>query len=350
MFVRVFIRKAIGPLGLAFWLCTTLPAWAQVKITQGPEQIAVEIDGKPFTVFHIGGTDLNRPYLHPLRTATGKIVNRSVPAGQVAGETTDHPHHAGLFYGHGDVNGYNYWAIQNAPTPPSKASATMGRIVLKKVPSVKSGKESGSLDVVLTWLKPDGAPLLTEARKTTFYAHPELRVIDFDFDFAAIEQVVFRDTKEGTFAMRMATVLEEASAREKAGGPPRTGKLVNAQGGEGEKNVWGRRSEWVDYSGLIDGEKVGVAMMDHPGNPRHPTYWHSRGYGLHSINPFGVSDFLNDKAQNGSLTVEPGQHVRFRYRVVIHAGASPARIAELYRQFAQEKGVFPKEEGIRRPR
>ena len=89
---------------------------------------------------------------------------------------------------------------------------------------------------------------------------------------------------------------------------------MNAQGGEGEPNVWGKRSEWVDYSGLLDGEKVGVVMMDHPGNPRHPTYWHSRGYGLHSINPFGVSDFLNDKTQNGSLTIEPGQHVRFRYR------------------------------------
>ena len=114
-------------------LCTALPARAQVKLTQGPEQIAVEIDGKPFTVFYISGKDLNRPYLHPLRSASGKIVNRSFPAGQLPGETTDHPHHAGLFYGHGDVNGYNYWAIQNVPTPQSEASATMGRIVLKEV-------------------------------------------------------------------------------------------------------------------------------------------------------------------------------------------------------------------------
>ena len=107
-------------------LCVAAPAAAQVKITQTPEQIAVEIDGKPFTVFYIGGKDLNRPYLHPLRSATGKIVNRSFPAGQLPGETTDHPHHAGLFYGHGDVNGYNYWAIQNVPTPPSKADADDG--------------------------------------------------------------------------------------------------------------------------------------------------------------------------------------------------------------------------------
>ena len=332
----VSTKSAAGILGLLLVssLFTSLPTWAQVTLTQRPDQIAVEIDGRPFTVFYLRGADLQRPYLYPLRAASGKIVNRSFPAGQLPGETTDHPHHAGLFYGHGDVNGFNYWAVQNVANPQPPASANFGRIVLEKVASVKSGKESGSIDVVLTWLKPDGAPLLTETRRTTFYAHPDLRIIDFDFDLAAIDKVVFRDTKEGTFAMRMATVLEEPPPKEKPGSPARTGKLLNAQGGQGEAGVWGKRSEWVDYSGLIDGEKVGVVMMDHPGNPRHPTYWHSRGYGLHSINPFGVSDFLNDKTQNGSLTIEPGQRVRFRYRVVIHPGAAPARLADLFKEFA----------------
>jgi len=313
-------------------LGTALPAAAQVTLTQTPEQIAVEIDGKPFTVVHIAGKDLNRPYLHPIRTATGKIVNRSFPAGQLPGETTDHPHHAGLFYGHGDVNGFNYWAIQNVPT---KADATMGRIVLARVVSVTSGQQSGSVDVVFNWLKPDGAPLLTETRKMTFHAHPELRIIDFDFDFAAVDKdkVVFRDTKEGTFAMRMATALEERS--------PTPGALRNAQGGVGEANVWGKRSAWVDYSGELDGGKAGVVMMDHPANPRHPTYWHSRGYGLHSINPFGVSDFLNDKTQNGSLALAPGEHVRFRYRVVVHQGLTPARVQQLYDEYARTGSNTP---------
>ena len=318
-------------------LCTAVPGRAQVAITQGPEQIRVDINGEPFTVFYISGKDLNRPYLHPLRSASGKIVNRSFPAGQLPGESTDHPHHAGLFYGHGDVNGYNFWAIQNVPTPPSKADGTMGRIVLDRVVSVKSGVESGSVDAVFDWLTPDGKPMLTETRNMTFLAHPTLRIIDFDFDFAAIDRVVFRDTKEGTFAMRMATALEEPSGRDKPGALPRTGRLVNAQGGEGEAHVWGKRSEWVDYSGELDGERVGVVMMDHPGNPRHPTYWHSRGYGLHSINPFGVSDFLNDKTQDGSLTIERGQHVRFRYRVIIHPGLSRTALAELYKEYAAAK-------------
>ena len=77
----------------------------------------------------------------------------------------------------------------------------------------------------------------------------------------------------------MATELEEVPAVTKPGAPKRTGRLANSRGGIGEKNVWGKQAEWVDYAGTIGSEPVGIVMMDHPGNPRHPTYWHSRGYG-----------------------------------------------------------------------
>ncbi len=354
-------RLALKQLAIAAALASSLalPAAAQVTITQKADQVAVEIDGKPFTTFHTGGESLNRVYLHPLRAASGTVVNRSFPAGQVPGETVDHPHHAGLFYGHGDVNGLNFWAIQNVKRAPAAAAAspgaesrnlpvasgpaataqTLGRIVPKGPVAVKSGKTTGTIDAVLSWLKPDGQPLLTETRKMTFHAHPEVRIIDVDLDLLAIERAEFRDTKEGTFALRMATALEQVPAAAKPGAPTRTGTLKNAQGGVGEANVWGKRSEWVDYSGRIGNEAVGIVMMDHPANPRHPTYWHSRGYGLHSINPFGVRDYLNDKTQNGGLTIEPGQRVRFRYRVVIHPGWSSDKISELYKAYAQASGT-----------
>ncbi len=331
-------------------LGAALPASAQVTITPAADQVTVDIDGKPFTAFHTGGEHLNRVYLHPLRAATGTVVNRSFPAGQIPGETVDHPHHAGLFYGHGDVNGLNFWSIQNvkrAPAPPAAgeqrnlpvASAAtpsiMGRIVAKGPVTVKSGKTTGTIDAVLSWLEPDGQLLLTETRRMTFHAHPTLRIIDVDIDLLAIRKAEFRDTKEGTFAMRMATELEEVPAVAKPGAPRRTGRLLNSRGGVGEKHVWGKQAEWVDYAGTIGSEPVGVVMMDHPTNPRHPTYWHSRGYGLHSINPFGLHDYLNDKTQNGGMTIEPGQHVRFRYRVVIHPGLSADKIAALYKDYTQ---------------
>ncbi|WP_239491527.1 PmoA family protein [Luteitalea sp. TBR-22] len=330
---------------------TPTPTHAQVAITATADQVTVDIDGKPFTVFHTGGPTLNRVYLHPLRAATGTVVNRSFPAGQLPGETTDHPHHAGLFYGHGDVNGFNFWAIQNVatrvgepaadptrPLPgsagPAPTDATLGRIVPKGPVKVSSGKQVGTIDVVLSWNKPDGAPLLTETRRMTFHAHPTLRIVDVDIDLQAIERAQFRDTKEGTFALRVATALEEPPKVAKAGAPVRTGRLRNAEGGEGEAQVWGKRSAWVDYAGRIGEEPVGIVLMDHPSNPRHPTYWHSRGYGLHAINPFGLHDFLNDPKADGSMTLEPGQHARFRYRMVIHPGLAPEKLAALYKDWA----------------
>jgi hypothetical protein len=101
----------------------------------------------------------------------------------------------------------------------------------------------------------------------------------------------------GTFGIRLATPIEEDKG---------AGNMTNAEGAKGEKRVWGKRSAWVDYSGPVDGETVGVAIFDNPTNPRHPTYWHSRGYGLHAANIFGVHDFTGDAAQDDSMTIESG--------------------------------------------
>ena len=84
--------------------------------------------------------------------------------------------------------------------------------------------------------------------------------------------------------------------------------------------------------------RAGVVVFDHPGNPRHPTYWHARAYGLFATNIFGVHDFENDKARDGSLTIRPGQPLRFRFRVVIHPGdANAAGIREIFNQYAAMK-------------
>ena len=57
------------------------------------------------------------------------------------------------------------------------------------------------------------------------------------------------------------------------------------------KETWGKPAEWVDYSGVLDGEKLGVALFDSPESFHHPARWHVRDYGLLAINPFGSSAF-----------------------------------------------------------
>jgi hypothetical protein len=118
----------------------------------------------------------------------------------------------------------------------------------------------------------------------------------------------------------------------------RTGRMTNAEGNSGEAQVWGKRSAWVDYAGEINGEKVGVAIFDHPANPKHPTYWHSRSYGLFAANIFGEHDFYSDKRRDGSVTLEKGQTMRFLYRVVIHPGDTiSANIPALYAGYLKVK-------------
>jgi hypothetical protein len=88
----------------------------------------------------------------------------------------------------------------------------------------------------------------------------------------------------------------------------------------------------------VAGEALGVAIFDHPANPRHPTYWHSRGYGLFAANPFGIRDFERDKTKSGDLALAAGEKLRFRYRVVIHPGdAEAAKLADNYKKWAAAK-------------
>jgi hypothetical protein len=246
----------------------------------------------------------------------------------VAGESHDHPHHRGLWFSHGNVNGFDFWSNE-----PSQHGGKNAKIVLKRLGRISGGKESGVIDASFEWVDPQGKALLAESRTMTFYAEPARRVIDFDIMLTSMEKVTFGDTKEGTFAIRLAPQLEELT-KESLASPKRTGLMVDSEGRRGEPLVWGHRASWVDYSGEIDGEKLGIAILDHPSNPRHPTYWHSRSYGLFATNIFGLHDFLNDKSANGGLIVDPGQALRFRYRVIIHPGDyQSADIAAVYAKY-----------------
>jgi len=135
------------------------------------------------------------------------------------------------------------------------------------------------------------------------------------------------DTKEGTFALRLTQALNV---------PP--GHVVNSNRSVGEKEVWGKRANWVDYYGKVDGEEVGVAIFDSPKSFRHPTWWHARGYGLFAANPFGIREFTGDPAKDGSWTIKQGKSLTLRYGVFIHHGNDKqAHVAEAYQRYAAEQ-------------
>jgi hypothetical protein len=278
----------------------------QVAIKLEGTTAHVSLGGKPFTSFYAAGA--NKPYLHPLRTASGKVITRNFPMADVAGETRDHEHHRGLWFTHGDVNGWDFWA--NEPNQKGVGKG-IGKVILAGPVRVKGD----TILATFEWVDGQGTKLLRETRTMKFAAG---QVIDFDFTLTALVPVKFGDTKEGTFALRLRDELTEKKG---------TAKLRSSTGGVGMKNVWGKAAPWVDYSGELEGEPVGVTIFDHPGNPRHPTTWHARDYGLFAANIFGTHDFLNDKSKDGSLTLETGKSIRFRYRLAIHGYDAAAAFA-----------------------
>ncbi len=304
---------------------------AQIEFIPGDGQVKIRLDGRDFSTFYFG-CDTPKPFLHPLRAVNGAVVTRSFPMEKIPGESHDHSHHRGVWFAHGDVNGYDFWANEFDSKRGNK-----GRIVLQSIRhTAELSSKRGIIEATFEWRSPKGKLLLTENRTMTFHAGSPNRVIDFDFLLTATDQKVrFGDTKEGTFGIRIATELEEA--RVGTTGVLRTGRIQSAGHKVGELEVWGKRSRWVDYSGSIEGKSLGIAILDHPGNPRHPTYWHVRSYGLFAANIFGEHDFYADPKRDASLTLKPHTALRFRYRVVLHPGnTETANVQELYNRYIRE--------------
>ena len=315
------MRSVIALLTAA--LCAGAPAFAQVKITSGPEKVTIEIDGKPFSDFYVAGPTVTKPYLWPLRAATGTYITREWPMAKVEEEASiakpDHQHQKGLWFAHESVNKLDFWNNEASYTTPNR-----GKMVLHGPVAVKSGSRSGTITASFDWEDLQGNKVLTETRVMTFYADKDVRRFDLDILLTPVGTVTFGDAKDGVLGVRMRPVLQEDKG---------TGHITNADGGVGEKEVWGKPSNWCDYSGEVKGEKVGIAILDHPENPRHPVRWHARAYGLFAANPFGVQAF--DKSlPKSDMTVEAGHPLRFRYRVIIHPGdVKTANIAGAWEQY-----------------
>jgi hypothetical protein len=319
----------------------------QVVPNDAGRRVDIVIDGKPFTSY-IYPAILKKPTLFPLRTAKGTIVTRGYPLEPRQGERVDHPHHVGLWFNHGDVNGLDFW--NNSDAIPAAQAPKMGTILHTRVVSAKGGSDRGELTVEADWVKPDGTPLLREQTRFVFQGDATSRTIDRFTRLTALgETVVFKDIKEGVYGMRVARGLEQPDKNPQiftdASGKPAAAKVVDNTGVTGEyltsaglkgDAVWGTRGHWALLSGTVDAEPVTVAILDHPSNPGFPTYWHARGYGLFAANPLGEKDFTGGKKEL-NLTLEPGKSTTFRYRVLILNGPAKAETVEQkYVAFAKE--------------
>jgi hypothetical protein len=291
-----------------------------VQLTQLADRIRVEINGQLFTEYFF--KDVPRPYCYPLMGPGEVAMTRNWPMKNTPGEEHDHPHHRSLWFAHGSVNGHDFWSEQKA----------FGKTVHDDFLEVKSGKGAGVIREQNKWVAADGTVVCTDERTLRFYnpGSANERVMDFEITLKASNgELTFGDTKEGTMAVRLAETMR---LKGKVG----HGHIINSAGVRDDQ-TWGKRADWCDYYGPVDGKTVGIAIFDHPQNPRHPTWWHVRDYGLFAANPFGQHDFesLPNKTA-GNLIVPAGKSVTFRYRIYLHEGDDQqAKVAEKYQQYVK---------------
>jgi len=224
---------------------------------------------------------------------------------------------------HGDVNGTDNWSEVEGH----------GFQLHREVLVAESGLVYGQLAASTDWTDRDQTEVLEERRALSAWAvGSDARLFDFDVRFTATERDVrFGDTKEGgILAMRVAPAMDGDHG----------GRIENSYGAVGEGECWGRRAQWCDYAGEIHGERLGIAIFDHPKSFRHPTYWHVRDYGMYTANPFGWHDFHNDPAADGSHVLPQGASLNFHYRVYLHrGGTAEADVAARYHDYANPPRV-----------
>ena len=311
--------------------CFTSAGQQNVEVQRKDKQIDVTIGGKPFTTYYFDPV-VAKPYLMPLRSAQGTIVTRGYPVGNEVppGSERDksfEPHQRPLYFAHGNIDSLDFWGEEVfAKYFNDHGKQDYGHMVMEKIDEARGG-DAGTIKAEFSLQGPGGHVIGDETQTFTFRGDDQTRVIDCEFTVRATHgPLTFGDSKEGTFGIRVAKELDSPPAH-----------MVNSQGAEGEKAIWGKRADWVDYDGKVDGEEVGIAVLDHPKSFRHPTTWHARGYGLLAANPFGLRDFTRDPNQDGSWTIPERKSLTFRYRVVIHHGDyKTANIAEAYQKYAAE--------------
>ena len=304
------------------------------------------VDGKLFTAYR-WPDNVYKPILYPIISSGGATITRGFPLEPREGERDDHRHQVGNWLNYGNVNGYDFWG--NGHTGERLPNG--GEIRHNSIEKKSEGNGEATLVTNASWLDPAGKELLAERTEYHFISRGALRIIDRITQLTATsgQPVSFKDTKEGMFGIRVARQLELPSKEEitltDASGHPTTVKQMNNEGVTGNyrssegitgDQVWSTKAKWMDLYGNIGQEKISLIICDHPKNLSYPTWWHARGYGLFSANPFGAKDFTQGKEEL-NFTLPAGDSLTFRYRIIVSSGTHLAdeEINNLADEFAK---------------
>lgn len=316
------------------------------EVTFKEDRARTKIDvfiGERYFTSLIYTDSLEKPFLFPILTASGKTVTRGYPIDPRPHERIDHPHQMGLWFNFGDVNGLDFWNNSSAIAPESKSH--YGHIQLDSI--IDLDPDAGELITLSTWKDHQERKLLAEKTTYRFSGDAEQnRFIERISHLTALQQVTLRSNKEGLFAIRVDRAFEEPDEkpvkRLDAGARPAdvpyahnegvNGQYRNQQGYKTESEVWGKKTPWAALRTEKEGEEITLVILDHPQNPGYPGWPHARGYGLFSMNNL-AGNTMNPADPPIEIVLNPGEEISFRHMLIIGGEMTDEMINGIMKQF-----------------
>jgi hypothetical protein len=264
------------------------------------DRVCLSANGKVVYCYEFAN-DVGYPYLHPLSLPGGPVMSALAP--------TDHPWHRGVWFSWKYLNGVNYWEF-----PPSRPNQPDGKTAVAGPAAIHTTETTATVRLRLEYSK---AQVVLAEERDLIGSLPRADgsyTIDWKSTFTAKEKdVVFERTPPekaswggyGGLGFRAAKTMREFRA-------------VDSEGRLGRQEAHGKQANWMDFSGVFGetGEKstpAGIAIFDHPSNPRHPTPWYlSDNAGLPYFGPALLF--------SQPLTLKAGESFTLRYRILVHPG------------------------------
>ncbi len=312
----------------------------EFKNKEADKKVEVYVDGKFFTAY-IYPDNMEKQSLYPILSASEKIITRGYPLNPRPFERTDHPHHVGLWFNFGDVNGLDFWNNSFAIKPEDKPK--YGTVKFKSI--VSENPKKGELVTSSEWVDVNKKVLLNEETTFVFSGSDYLRTIERTSKLTAVQEVTFNENKEGLLGLRLDRAFEEPATKPEkfldANGIETEVPVLNNDGvngvyrnAEGLKggDVWSKRSPWVALRADKEGEILTIVILDNPNNPNYPAWSHARGYGLFAINNLGGRVFDRNAAEV-KVVLKPGETIVFKHKVVIGGDLTDAEINQMANDF-----------------
>lgn len=275
---------------------TVWPPGDGFRYTEHPDRLVIAHSGQPVAEFVFRDEKIFRPYFANLHTPGGIKATRNHPPVEGTDAVDHDTMHPGIWLAFGDVSGVDFW----------RNKGRIEHVRFIESPAVRDGRLTFATECRLR--TPDGRNLCSLTNRFVLAVQTDAALLTWEATFRSDDgDFSFGDQEEMGFGARLATAITEKNG----------GMILSSRGLQTAKATWGQPAEWCDYSGEVNGLRVGVALLADQGNFRS-SWWHNRDYGVFVANPFGRAAMK--QGDKSTVTVKRGENFRLRFGAAIHVG------------------------------